>query len=436
MADMGPAVAAAIEADIPGNAAAAAGETRHRVAGNSQRRAAAADFFGRTRLNHADPPKHPSLGNHRRATSGVLGCQNLFATFKPNDQPGDARDGAVELPRHVDRFAQDRDRRVDLDGHPRIEQRHAEINRQPDQRQPGEGKGQYHQKHRPIDQIPGPAAQQHRMDHAQHRGIPHQGDHQDGGKSGETDRLPAADSGRRHGGHGQLQERASIPGNDGNPAAQPSRAEPSRPTPSPPRYIQPSRFKPQISQPARPRVPAPGRSEARDEPPCHKVLLKTTLTVKVRTSSHRPKRSRYCVEKQTASDRKGDVVMKRVLIVDDAEEVRFSLGLALSGAGFEVQEAPDGREALRLLSESLFDLLVTDLWMPGVDGIALLKRIRTEQPRLKVLVVSGGGPHTPLDFSDALARTWGADGVLLKPIATVDLLCEVNRLLTPVLNPR
>lgn len=128
--------------------------------------------------------------------------------------------------------------------------------------------------------------------------------------------------------------------------------------------------------------------------------------------------------------------MKRVLIVDDAEEVRFSLGLALSGAGFEVQEAPDGREALRLLSESLFDLLVTDLWMPGVDGIALLKRIRTEQPRLKVLVVSGGGPHTPLDFSDALARTWGADGVLLKPIATVDLLCEVNRLLTPVLNPR
>jgi CheY-like chemotaxis protein len=68
----------------------------------------------------------------------------------------------------------------------------------------------------------------------------------------------------------------------------------------------------------------------------------------------------------------------RVLLVDDDAIARRLIGRALSGLGFEVLTAADGESGLRLLSEDLlgFDLLLTDVWMPRMDGAALIRTVR------------------------------------------------------------
>jgi len=121
---------------------------------------------------------------------------------------------------------------------------------------------------------------------------------------------------------------------------------------------------------------------------------------------------------------------KRILLAEDDDDVRLSLRLTLEAAGYQIDEVPDGESALAQLGAQTYDLLLTDLWMPHVGGVELLKQIRTAHPKLRVVVISGGGgPSAPLDFSDALARTWGADAVLHKPVTKNTLLGEIERIL-------
>lgn len=121
--------------------------------------------------------------------------------------------------------------------------------------------------------------------------------------------------------------------------------------------------------------------------------------------------------------------MPRILLVDDVPMVRLSIRAALEGDGHQVLEAGDGKEALTVLDTEPVDLIITDLWMPNLDGVELLKRLRATNARIKVIAISGGGVRRPIDVSAALAQTWGADAVLYKPFANEDLLEEVNRLL-------
>ena len=122
--------------------------------------------------------------------------------------------------------------------------------------------------------------------------------------------------------------------------------------------------------------------------------------------------------------------MARILLVEDAPEVRESIKDSLELAGFEVDEAPDGKIATELLTERTYALLITDLWMPNVDGIDLLKHLRKANPKLPVIAISGGAPgRAPLDCSVALATTWGADAVFHKPFDNDDLIETVKDLL-------
>ena len=121
--------------------------------------------------------------------------------------------------------------------------------------------------------------------------------------------------------------------------------------------------------------------------------------------------------------------MKRILLVDDAPAVRLSIRAALQEAGFLVLEAADGKEALSLLETEAVDLIVTDLWMPNLDGVELLKRLRAGNVNVRVIAISGGGVRKPIDVSAALAQTWGADAVLYKPFDNDDLIVEIHRLL-------
>jgi two-component system response regulator AtoC len=106
--------------------------------------------------------------------------------------------------------------------------------------------------------------------------------------------------------------------------------------------------------------------------------------------------------------------MPRILIVDDEEGVRSFLAEALESAGTEIETARDGDEAAALLDGKGFDLVVTDLKMPGRDGLALLAKIRAEQPETQVILLTAHGTVE----TAVLAMKEGAFDYLTKPIGS------------------
>ena len=115
----------------------------------------------------------------------------------------------------------------------------------------------------------------------------------------------------------------------------------------------------------------------------------------------------------------------KILIVDDAENVRYSLRTSLEDAGYAVDEAVDGEEALTRLDSDAFDLVVADVWMPRLNGIDLLQKMRAISPNTPVFVITGGAARIPIESTAAMARTWGADQVFYKPFDNDDLIAAI-----------
>ena len=122
--------------------------------------------------------------------------------------------------------------------------------------------------------------------------------------------------------------------------------------------------------------------------------------------------------------------MADILLVEDSPEVSMTVREILATAGHSVEDAPSGKEALVLLKASKFDLIVTDIWMPGMDGIALLKEIRGAGNTIPVVVISGGAPNAPLTYTAPLAATFGANMVIYKPFEKDELLKAVDTVLS------
>lgn len=81
----------------------------------------------------------------------------------------------------------------------------------------------------------------------------------------------------------------------------------------------------------------------------------------------------------------------KVLLVDDEEDIRDILGISLSDLGYDVTTAAGGEEALRLFRDLKPPIVLTDIRMPGLDGIALLRKIKQEDPDTEVIMISGHG---------------------------------------------
>ena len=79
---------------------------------------------------------------------------------------------------------------------------------------------------------------------------------------------------------------------------------------------------------------------------------------------------------------------KRILIIDDDEAVRKAFGYALRSTGYEVESAASGEEGVRKALDADYDLVYLDLRMPGKDGIAVLREIRGQKPKLKVYLLT------------------------------------------------
>lgn len=116
---------------------------------------------------------------------------------------------------------------------------------------------------------------------------------------------------------------------------------------------------------------------------------------------------------------------KRLLLIDDDPNIRMMLGDFLMGAGYEVTCAASGEEALRLMTESLPDLAILDLGMPGMGGTGFLERItdRLGRTRVPVLVLTARG-----DMAEFFADKQIA-GFVTKPADPDELLAEVQRIL-------
>ncbi len=80
--------------------------------------------------------------------------------------------------------------------------------------------------------------------------------------------------------------------------------------------------------------------------------------------------------------------MPRVLLVEDDDNERFTLSRVLERAGFEVTALPRGDDALEVLAATPHDFVVTDLMMPGVDGVSLARRIAARYPELPIVLAS------------------------------------------------
>jgi CheY-like chemotaxis protein len=116
----------------------------------------------------------------------------------------------------------------------------------------------------------------------------------------------------------------------------------------------------------------------------------------------------------------------RILLVEDAPFLRYAFGRLLRMHGFEVKEANDGREALACVPKFRPQLVVTDLIMPGMDGIELIRRLRAdpETAGLPVVAITGDASDQAADR----ARAAGAAEFLAKPVELPVLIDRLRAL--------
>jgi DNA-binding NtrC family response regulator len=92
--------------------------------------------------------------------------------------------------------------------------------------------------------------------------------------------------------------------------------------------------------------------------------------------------------------------LKKILVVDDERGIRFLLESALSGAGYQVSTAKDGRESLEQLQGARFDLVITDIQMPELDGIEMLRQMKRAGRKEKVIIMTGNPSDHRLQEAD------------------------------------
>lgn len=129
--------------------------------------------------------------------------------------------------------------------------------------------------------------------------------------------------------------------------------------------------------------------------------------------------------------------MTRVIIIDDEEDIRVVLKEIFVREGFDVAVASDGTEGLNLVRETGADLVITDIIMPGRDGVETAYDIRMEFPNTKIIVMSGGGNTGPQDYEPAAiatssylasAESVGADLTMTKPFDRKELVKAAREL--------
>ena len=118
---------------------------------------------------------------------------------------------------------------------------------------------------------------------------------------------------------------------------------------------------------------------------------------------------------------------KTIMTVDDSNSIRQMVGFTLKRAGFEVLEAVDGRDAISQLDTTTIDMMITDLNMPNMDGIELIRELRTK-PQYKFIPIVMLTTESQ-DEKKQEGKAAGATGWIVKPFKPDQLLAVINKVL-------
>ncbi len=121
--------------------------------------------------------------------------------------------------------------------------------------------------------------------------------------------------------------------------------------------------------------------------------------------------------------------MKKVLIVDDEPEVVELISIVLDRDDLQIFEAYDGEEALEVVLAEQPDLMITDLMMPGLDGIELCKRVKADPISSAMMIITMSARR------ELYAEDCGADEFIRKPFNITDVVASVDRLLAAQTRP-
>jgi DNA-binding response OmpR family regulator len=127
-------------------------------------------------------------------------------------------------------------------------------------------------------------------------------------------------------------------------------------------------------------------------------------------------------------DSKNKGLMQNILVIDDDKLMCLALAKILISAGYNVVQAADGEEGLKLYRSQDFDLVITDLIMPDKEGIQIIRELRKENSQIRIIAMSAGGRGGATDYLK-WARLMGAKQCLSKPIKRDDLLAAVQAVL-------
>ncbi|HXY99484.1 MAG TPA: response regulator [Stellaceae bacterium] len=120
--------------------------------------------------------------------------------------------------------------------------------------------------------------------------------------------------------------------------------------------------------------------------------------------------------------------MATILVIDDEAAIRRLILRVLRPRGHALLEAEDGEQGLMLMKDRPLDLIITDIYMPGKEGIETIREALDRAPGTKIIAMSGGCGSRNLMFLD-MAETFGAQASLAKPFLPQELIETVDRVL-------
>lgn len=121
--------------------------------------------------------------------------------------------------------------------------------------------------------------------------------------------------------------------------------------------------------------------------------------------------------------------MQKILVVDDESPVRDMIRAMIEPAGYDVIEAGNGIQACDVCKETPVDLIITDIVMPGKNGIDLVMDVKKKYPDIPIIAISGGGGIVGRYDYLEIAKLVGADNILKKPFGMAELRSSVDNIL-------
>ena len=116
--------------------------------------------------------------------------------------------------------------------------------------------------------------------------------------------------------------------------------------------------------------------------------------------------------------------MEKILIVDDSKTICQILADMMNSLGYENKAATDGLQALTMLQEEVFSVVISDIEMPGIDGLTLIKKIKENSPEIDVISITGFG--TKYSYSEVIKT--GASDFIIKPFGLDEVVAKLNRI--------